>query len=111
MDKQAADSFSDFWPIYVRAHGQPLTRLFHCAGTLAGWAFLISAIIFQNVWLVPAGLAAGYTFAWISHFFVEHNRPATFGHPFWSWLADQKMVALMLAGKMGEEVRRCTIQN
>ncbi len=44
--------------------------------------------------------------AWFSHFFVEHNRPATFGHPFWSWLADQKMVALILVGKMGREVRR-----
>src|ERR1700684_1149913 len=40
-------------------------------------------------------------------FFVEHNRPATFGHPLWSWLADQKMVAMVLAGKMGGEVKRC----
>jgi hypothetical protein len=45
--------------------------------------------------------------AWISHFFVEHNRPATFGHPLWSFLADQKILVLALAGKMGEEVRRC----
>jgi hypothetical protein len=39
--------------------------------------------------------------------FAEHNRPATFEHPLWSWWADQKMVALMLSGKMAEEVRRC----
>ncbi len=51
-----------------------------------------------------------YTLVWFSHFFVEHNRPATFGHPFWSWWFDQKMVALMLVGKMGEEVRRCAQQ-
>ncbi len=31
----------------------------------------------------------------------------SFGHPLWSWWADQKMVTLMLAGKMAEEVRRC----
>ena len=37
--------------------------------------------------------------AWVSHFFVEHSRPASFGHPLWSWWADQKMVALMLSGK------------
>jgi hypothetical protein len=44
--------------------------------------------------------------AWVSHFFVEHNRPASFEHPLWSWWADQRMVALMLAGKMNQEVRR-----
>ena len=40
-----------------------------------------------------------------------HNRTATFGHPLWSWWADQKMVALMLAGKMSDERRRCTAGN
>jgi len=39
---------------------------------------------------------------------VEHNQPATLEHSLWSWWADQKMVALMLSGKMGEEVRGCT---
>jgi len=39
---------------------------------------------------------------------VEHNRPATFEHPLWSWRADQKM-ALMLTGKMSDEVRRCAV--
>jgi len=48
--------------------------------------------------------------AWISHFFVEHSRPATFEHPLWSWWADLKMVALMLTGKMSEEVRRCGLE-
>ncbi|MGH9792087.1 MAG: Mpo1-like protein [Candidatus Acidiferrales bacterium] len=42
----------------------------------------------------------------MGHFFVEHNKPATFGHPGWSWLADQKMVGMMLLGRMGDEVRR-----
>ena len=39
-------------------------------------------------------------------FFVEHNKPATFAHPVWSWWADQKMVGMMIAGKMKDEVRR-----
>jgi len=41
---------------------------------------------------------------------AERNRPATFEHPLSSWWADQK-IALMLAGKMGDEVRRCTAGN
>jgi hypothetical protein len=100
-------TFQEFWPHYVLAHRQPLTRRFHLAGTLLGWALLVAAIILRKPWLVLAALVIPYALAWFSHFFVEHNRPATFGHPFWSWAADQKMVALVLTGKMDEEVRRC----
>ncbi len=67
---------------------------------------VVAAIALRNAWAVLAALLVPYALAWFSHFFVEHNRPATFGHPLWSWLADQKMVAFMLAGKMSEEVRR-----
>jgi hypothetical protein len=100
-------TFADFWPHYVLAHRQPLTRVFHCGGTLLGWLLVIAAIVLRRPWLVLAALVVPYALAWFSHFFVEHNRPASFGHPLWSWRADQKMVALMLAGKMSNEVRRC----
>lgn len=109
----APRSFAEFWPHYVLAHRHPATRWFHCAGTLLGWGFLAAAIALRppwRAWLVLAAVVVPYALAWFSHFFVEHNRPATFGHPLWSWLADQKMVALMLAGKMDEEVRRCADQ-
>ncbi len=99
-------TFAEFWPVYVRAHSQRLTRAFHFAGTVLGWGLLMAAIFLRNLWLVPAAFLVGYAFAWVSHFFIEHNRPATFGHPLWSWLSDQKMVWLMLTGRMGEEVRR-----
>ena len=48
----------------------------------------------------------GYAFAWYAHFFVEHNKPATFGHPFYSLAADYRMLFLMLAGRMDGEVKR-----
>ncbi len=82
--------------------------MFHFIGTLLAWALVVAAIALRNAWLVLAGLLVPYALAWFSHFFVEHNRPATFRHPLWSWLGDQKMVPLMLLGKMGEEVRRLT---
>jgi hypothetical protein len=99
--------FANFWPEYVRAHSRAGTRAIHLIGTLAGWAILLAAIAFRRAWWVVGALIASYALAWISHFFVEHNRPATFEHPLWSWWADQKMVALMLTGKMKDEVRRC----
>ncbi len=100
-------TFAEFWPDYVLAHRHPLTRAFHFTGTLVGWALLIAALALWRPWLFLAAVVFPYAMAWFSHFFVEHNRPATFGHPRWSWLADQKMVALILVGKMGGEVRRC----
>jgi hypothetical protein len=104
----SGSNFSKFWPDYVRAHSQPGTRISHLVGTLAGWALLAAAIALRRWWWIAAALIISYAFAWISHFFVEHNRPATFEHPLWSWWADQKMVALMLTGKMSGEVRRCS---
>jgi len=103
---QPPRSFADFWPQYVAAHRHPLTRGLHFTGTLLGWLLLALALVLRNAWYVLAALLVPYALAWCSHFFVEHNRPATFGHPIWSWLADQRMVGLMMAGKMAEEVRR-----
>jgi hypothetical protein len=94
----------------VLAHRHPVTRRFHFVGTLLAWGLLAAAIVLREVWLVLAALVVPYALAWFSHFFVEHNRPPTFRYPLWSWLADQRMVGLMLVGKMSEEVRRCDRQ-
>ena len=104
---ERVNTFAEFWPHYVVAHSQPATRAFHCVGTIGGWAIFIAGIALRQPWWILAALAFPYALAWFSHFFVEHNKPATFGHPLWSWAADQKMVALMLVGKMSREVQRC----
>jgi hypothetical protein len=57
-------------------------------------------------WLFFLGLIPGYGAAWIGHFFIEKNRPATFQHPLWSFMGDYKMIALMLSGRMRYEVER-----
>jgi hypothetical protein len=107
----SSSTFSMFWPEYVRAHSRPATRLIHLLGTLLGWVLLVAAIFGRRWPWILAALIISYACAWISHFFVEHNRPATFEHPLWSWWADQKMVGLMLLGKMDAEVRRCLASN
>lgn len=100
-------TFADFWPAYVRAHNRPATRAVHCVGTIAGWLLLGGALAVHRWWWISAALVVSYALAWISHFFLEHNRPATFDHPLWSWWADQRMVFLTMTGRMGDEVRKC----
>jgi hypothetical protein len=99
-------TFGEFWPAYVRAHSKPATRVVHCVGTLVGWMLAGGAIAVHRWWWLVAALVISYALAWLSHCFVEHNRPATFEHPLWSWWADQRMVFLMLIGRMGGEVRK-----
>lgn len=98
-------SFADFWPSYVRAHSQPQTRILHATGSvlavvMLGLAFAVS------LWFLIAVPLVGYAFAWYAHFFVEHNKPATFGHPFYSLAADYRMTFLMMAGRMETEVAK-----
>ncbi|MGH9775880.1 MAG: Mpo1-like protein [Candidatus Acidiferrales bacterium] len=104
---EGPQNFSEFWPHYVLAHSEAWTRIFHFTGTLAGWTLLALAIFLRRPWLLPAALLTPYAFAWISHFFIEHNRPASFDHPLWSWIGDQKMFMMVLAGRMGKELKRC----
>jgi hypothetical protein len=99
-------SFADFWPDYVRAHARARTRVLHAIGSVLavvnlGLAFAV------NLWFLIAVPIVGYAFAWYAHFFVEHNKPATFEHPFYSLAADYRMLFLMMAGRMDAEVERC----
>jgi hypothetical protein len=50
--------------------------------------------------LVAGGIFVAYLFAWIGHFKVEHNRPATFQYPLWSLFGDFRMVGTMLTGRL-----------
>ena len=92
-------TFADFWPYYVRAHAQPRTRVLHAIGSVLALASVATAFAF-NLWFLIAAPVIGYAFAWYAHFFIEHNKPATFGHPFWSLISDFRMLGLMLTGRL-----------
>jgi hypothetical protein len=99
-------NFDEFWPYYVREHSTAGCRLLHFIGSTLGVICLISTLITGNLWFIALGLMFGYGFAWSGHFFVEHNKPATFQYPFWSFLADWKMWRIMLLGGMRAEIER-----
>jgi len=93
-------SFSEFYPFYLSEHTNRTCRRLHVAGTTIGLACLVGAVVTRNAWLILAGLAVGYLFAWVGHFFFEKNRPATFTYPLYSFMGDWAMWRDVLARKI-----------
>lgn len=98
-------SYAEFWPFYLQEHARPATRYFHYIGTTLVIAIAVYALLTRNWLLLLAMPVAGYFFAWISHAFVERNKPATFTHPIWSLISDFRMYFLWLTGRLDAELR------
>ena len=103
-------TFAEFWPFYLREHSRPATRTLHFVGTTLSLLLLASAAALRSGGVVLLAIVAGYAFAWVGHFFVEHNRPATFKYPLWSLAADWKMWGLALTGRLGPELKRAGVK-
>ena len=63
----------------------------HFVGNSIALALMIAALVTQVWWLIAVALVQGYAFAWVGHFFFEHNRPATFKYPGFSFVGDRRM--------------------
>ncbi|HEU4819810.1 MAG TPA: DUF962 domain-containing protein [Qipengyuania sp.] len=112
MNQPAADryaSFAEFWPFYLREHSRPFTRALHYVGTTLVVALAVFALVTGRLWWLLAMPVAGYFFAWLAHFTVEKNRPATFTYPLWSLAADFRMWWLWLTGQLGKELERAGV--
>jgi hypothetical protein len=92
--------FADFYPFYLSEHSNRANRRLHFLGTSLGIAALAHSLATLNFWWLLAGVVAGYGCAWIGHFFVEKNRPATFSYPLYSFMGDWVMWKDMLVGKI-----------
>lgn len=93
-------TYEEFWPYYLKEHSHPWTRRLHVIGTCLGLIAMVILVAESRYAYLPLCLVIGYFFAWVSHFFIEHNRPATFQYPWWSFISDFKMAALYLTGKL-----------
>ena len=93
-------SFAEFYPFYLSEHTNRTSRRLHFAGTSVAAVLLLAAPVTRQGWLVLAAFLEGYALAWVGHFFFEHNRPATFKHPWLSLRGDWRLWWDILTGKI-----------
>ena len=105
----AMKTFDEFWPFYLGEHRKPVTRALHFTGTSLAVLIALGAVAAGRPKLLLLALVCGYLFAWVGHFFVEHNKPATFKYPLWSFRADFRMLGLALTGRLGKELQRAGV--
>lgn len=99
-------TYREFWPHYLAAHRDARSRGLHYLGTFCGLVLIAMAIARWDWRLAAAALILGYGCAWLGHAVFEGNRPATFGHPLWSFYSDLRMFVLWLRGRLPPELGR-----
>jgi hypothetical protein len=106
MAEQDFRTFDEFWHFYVKEHQKKGTRLLHFVGTTGAMACVAGGLLTKRRWLLALAPVVGYGPAWLSHYFIEGNRPASFAHPLWSLRADLVMWSKMVRFQMADEVER-----
>jgi hypothetical protein len=93
-------SFREFYPHYLSEHENRVSRRLHFTGTSIALVLIVLALWRGQPWLLLLALLQGYALAWIGHFHFEKNRPATFRHPFYSFIGDWRMWWDVLRGRV-----------
>ena len=106
MTERAFETFEEFWDFYVSEHREKPTRILHFLGTTAAMGCIAGGLLTKRRWLLLVAPVVGYGPAWIGHYFIEKNRPASFTHPLWSLRGDLRMWWKMVTGTMDAEVER-----
>jgi hypothetical protein len=114
MPERYHRDFASFWYYYVSQHMRRGTRALHYVGTwlalLAIAAAIADALTGFLGWgalrwlLVPGGIATTYLLAWVSHWAIEKNQPASFVYPAYSFLGDLVLFARITTGRIGRDV-------
>ncbi len=84
-------------------------RVLHFCGTALLILCLVTGIFTGIWWLFAIIPVLGYGFAWVGHFFIEKNKPATFTYPLYSLAADFVMFWHTIAGQINSKIKEAKI--
>ncbi len=104
--KRHFTSYDEFFLHYLRQHRSSRNRLLHACGTALGIVIVIASLALGRPWFAFLFVPVGYGFAWFGHLLIERNHPATWGHPWWSFLSDFRMLGLMLTGDLDQWIAK-----
>lgn len=96
-------NYKEFYHFYLSEHSNTTCRNLHYIGSslvLLVLAYGLATQQYAVLWSLPL---IGYGFAWVGHFFFEHNKPATFKWPFWSLASDWVMLFQFITGTLPKQ--------
>ena len=97
-------TFWSFYPYYLTEHGDAVNRRLHFAGTLGLLLILVFSVALKKWWMLALIPVCGYGFAWVGHYFIEKNRPATFTYPLYSLCSDFVMFWHIITGQINKKM-------
>jgi hypothetical protein len=99
QDALAFRNFAEFYAYYLTEHRKLGTRIVHFVATLTSFMGVgIAMVTGRPVFLLAVNLA--YLANWVSHFWIERNRPTTFRWFVASLGADLCMFGQLAIGKL-----------
>ncbi|ENX12241.1 hypothetical protein F889_00509 [Acinetobacter colistiniresistens] len=93
-------NYDEFYHFYLTEHRNIASRRLHAAGSSIGLYFFSQAIRKRQAKYAVYGLVSGYACAWVGHFFFEHNKPASFKQPLYSFISDWRMLSDVARGRL-----------
>lgn len=93
-------TFEQFYPFYLSQHSNINNRRLHVLGTMLGLFIVIMSILGHTTKYLLYVPLISYGLAWIGHFVIEKNRPATFKYPLFSLMGDFRMIYQTFTGKL-----------
>ncbi|GAA5631552.1 hypothetical protein AWW72_07190 [Acinetobacter sp. NRRL B-65365] len=93
-------NYDEFYRFYLTEHRNIASRRLHAAGSSIGLYFFSKAIRKRQAKYAVYGLVSGYACAWVGHFFFEHNKPASFKQPLYSFISDWRMLSDITRGRL-----------
>jgi hypothetical protein len=98
-------TFWSFYPYYLTEHSDNTNRALHFIGTLLLLVALVTGIVTGKWWFFALVPILGYGFAWVGHYFIEKNKPATFTYPLYSLASDFVMFWHTITGQIGKKMK------